>query len=49
MSSVDGVQKEGQEESEIQKEIETVEVEVKEDFAEKVNDKFDGNEDWCSL
>ena len=55
MPSVDGygVQKEGQEESKIQKEIETMEVEreseMKEDFAEGVNNKYDGNEDWCSF
>ena len=57
MSSVDGygVQKKGQEESKIQKEIETVEVErVRGErrvcrFAERVSNKCDGNEDWCSL
>ena len=47
MFSVDeyGVQKEGQEESKIQREIEIVEVErvVKEEFAEGLNNKCDGN------
>ena len=51
MSSIDGhgVQKERHEESKIQKEIETVEVDVKEEFAEGVNNKCDSIEDWCGL
>ena len=53
MSSVDGygVQK-GQEESKIQKEIETAEVERvrgERRVCLRVNDKCDGNEDWCGL
>ena len=54
MLSIDGygVLKEGQEASKIQKETETVslrELEVKEEFAEGVNNKCDRNEDWCGL
>ena len=54
MSSVNGygVQKVGQEESKIQREIETMELRESEanlEFAEEVNDKCDDNEDWCGL
>ena len=50
MSSVDGygVQKEGQEESKILKEIGTVEIK-RVRGERRVNSKFDGNEDWCCL
>ena len=49
MSSVDvyGVQKEGQEES--MKLWGLRDSELKEEFAERVNKKCDGNEDWCGL
>ena len=47
-----GAQKEGQEESKIQEEIQMWRLrksEVKEEFAEGVNNKCDSNEDWFDL
>ena len=54
MSSVDGysVQNEGQEESKFRKKFKPWRLResvVKEEFAEGVNNKCDGNEDWCDL
>ena len=54
MSSADGygVQKEGQDKSTIQKKLKLWrlrESELKEEFAERVNNKCEGNEDWCGL
>ena len=54
MSSADGygVQKEGQDKSTIQKKLKLWrlrESELKEEFAERVNNKSEGNEDWCGL
>ena len=54
MPSVDGysVQKEGQEENKFTKKLKLWrlrESEVKEEFAEGVHNKCDGNEDWCGF